>query len=81
MDAVEYPIINGIYKHYKGGTYQVISLATHTANDEKLVIYKSLEFGSVYARPLDEWFNDVLLDDNFKYSEDRVKRFTLHEGV
>ena len=33
----KYPIIGTNYKHYKGGTYKVLSLATHTENDEVLV--------------------------------------------
>lgn len=49
------PLPNQIYKHYKGGTYQIISLSTHTETNEILVIYKSLNFGTVYARPLDSW--------------------------
>lgn len=52
---MEYPLPNQIYKHYKGGTYKVISLATHTEQNQILVIYKSLNFGSVYARPLEQW--------------------------
>jgi len=52
---VNYPKIEGIYKHYKGGEYKVITLATHSENGEPLVIYKSLLFGNIYARPLSVW--------------------------
>lgn len=55
----KYPEINQIYQHYKGGKYYVISLAKHTETDEVLVIYKSIHFGSVHARPLSEWFDEV----------------------
>ena len=44
---MEYPIPGERYKHYKGGTYEIISLATHTETNEKVVVYKSLNFGSV----------------------------------
>lgn len=50
-----YPLPGQIYKHYKGGIYEVVSLATHTETQEKMVVYKSLNFGSVYTRPLDIW--------------------------
>jgi hypothetical protein len=49
---MEYPEIGKLYKHYKGGDYKVLSLAKHTETDEILVIYKSIQFGTVYARPL-----------------------------
>ena len=50
---MEYPLPRQRYKHYKGGTYEVITLATHTETGEKLVVYKSINFGSIYVRPLD----------------------------
>lgn len=63
-----YPLPNQIYKHYKGGTYQIISMATHTENGEILVVYKSVNFGSVYVRPYVIW-NEL--------TEDGESRFTL----
>lgn len=56
---VLYPEIGRKYRHYKGGLYEVITLATHSETQEPLVIYKSLLFGSVYARPLSMWFDLV----------------------
>ena len=44
-----YPLPKQVYKHYKGGTYEVVSMATHSETGEKLVVYKSLNFGSVYV--------------------------------
>lgn len=57
--TLNYPVIAGKYRHYKGGTYIVISLAHHTETNELLVIYQSLEFGSVHARPLNQWFDVI----------------------
>ena len=45
-----YPEPGKRYKHYKGGTYEVITLATHTETNEAMVVYKSLLFGSIYVR-------------------------------
>jgi hypothetical protein len=64
---MEYPLPNQIYKHYKGGTYQVITLSTHTETGEILVIYKSLNFGSHYARPIQSWLE--LTDEGKKRFE------------
>ena len=44
-------IPKGRYRHYKGGEYEVITLARHSENNEELVVYKSLENGTVWARP------------------------------
>ena len=65
---MEYTLPGQRYKHYKGGTYEVITLATHTETGEKLVVYRSINFGSVYVRPLDIWNST---------SEDGHKRFEL----
>lgn len=59
VDIKNYPIPTKVYKHYKGGLYQVLHLATHTTTDEILVICQSLHYGSYYARPLSEWFEIV----------------------
>lgn len=45
----------GIYKHYKGGTYEVTGLAKHTETKEIMVLYRSREYGTSWCRPLSEW--------------------------
>lgn len=65
-----YPEIGKKYRHYKGGLYEVLTMATHSETNEVLVVYKSIYFGSVYVRPLDMWFDDIDVD-NYK-----GKRFT-----
>ena len=42
----------GRYRHFKGGFYQVLTLALHTETREPLVIYQSEQDGVVYARPV-----------------------------
>lgn len=68
FDTIEYPLPGERYQHYKGGVYEVICLANHTDTRESLVIYKSLSFGSTYARSLNEWNEFV--------EPDYVSRFT-----
>lgn len=81
QESVNYPVVGGRYKHYKGGLYEVIAIGNHSETDEILVIYKSLVFGTTHARPLDIWNKPV----NGKIKTDGIiinnpKRFTyIHE--
>jgi hypothetical protein len=56
---VKYPSVDAIYQHYKGGRYKVIGIGKHSETNELLVICKSIEFGSIHARPLDTFFEKV----------------------
>ena len=47
------------WRHYKGGNYKIITLANHSETKEPLVIYQSISFGSIYARPLFMWDETV----------------------
>ena len=67
----QYPKPGGIYRHYKGGLYEVLFLSKHTETDEILVNYKSLHFGSFYSRPLSSW--------NEKPDNSEFTRFTLEK--
>jgi len=40
----------GIYRHYKGGEYRVIGVATHTETKEELVVYADTH-GKYWVRP------------------------------
>ena len=43
----------GRYRHYKGGEYEVISVAQHSETHEKVVVYRCLyDDGSWWVRPL-----------------------------
>ena len=41
----------GIYKHFKGGVYQVIENALDSETLEEVVVYKSLNDGSIWVQP------------------------------
>lgn len=55
-----------MYRHFKGGMYQVLFVALHTETQEELVIYRSLENGQHFARPKDMFLGEV---DHEKYPE------------
>ena len=60
----------GIYRHYKGNTYEVIGFAKHSETLEDMVIYKPLYGeGGTWVRPLSMWDNPIEVDGK------TVKRF------
>ena len=67
--------INGVYRHYKGKYYRVITIAKHTETDEKLVVYEAL-YGEhdVWCRPLNMWSDMIEIDgkqlNRFEYIEE-----------
>lgn len=66
-EFIKYPEIGATYLHYKGGKYRVITLAKHSETSETLVVYESIHFGSVYARPLVQWFEKVEEIERFQF--------------
>ncbi len=53
----------GIYRHYKGGMYEVQSIAKHTETMEELVIYRALNVSEKeWARPIQMWNETVIVD-------------------
>jgi hypothetical protein len=63
-ENLAHPIPGIIYQHYKSGLYEPIYVATHTTTGEKMVIYKSHTEGTIYARPLKEWNDEVEVNTN-----------------
>lgn len=58
------------WTHYKGGVYQLVSLGVKEDTGEPMIIYKSLKYGTVWVRTLDNWVEMVTLSDG-----SQVKRF------
>ena len=66
-------ILNGrVYKHFKGGYVLVLSTAKHSDRDEVEVVYKGLNNGKIYARPI-ESFIEMVVGPN----SDTQPRFSL----
>jgi hypothetical protein len=66
----------GKYKHYKGGEYEVISLARHSETMEVMAIYKPLyplEEGELktWVRPVEMFYDEIELQG------ETVLRFTF----
>lgn len=51
----------GRYRHFKGGEYEVIGLATHSESHEPMVVYRPLYgAGGMWVRPLAMFLESVL---------------------
>ena len=66
----------GVYRHFKGGLYEVIGIAQQTDSNQWFVIYRPLhEQGRLYARPASEFTQSVTRDGR------TVPRFQLSEST
>ncbi|MFM7274610.1 MAG: DUF1653 domain-containing protein [Gammaproteobacteria bacterium] len=68
-DAVNTPQ-PGRWRHYKGGLYELLGVATHSESGERLVVYRPL-YGErgLWVRPLGMFLESVEIDGK------RVPRF------
>ena len=67
----------GVYKHFKGGVYDVMGVAQHSETPEQeFVVYKSRATGRFMVRPLAMFVEEVERDGYkgprfVQYSDDR----------
>lgn len=61
--------ITGTYRHFKGGTYEVLGVARHSETEEELVVYSSAS-GEWWVRPREMFFGSTVVDGQ------SVQRFT-----
>jgi hypothetical protein len=63
--------INSIYKHFKGGLYKVVTIATHVETSDRLVIYYDLSNEEkIWARPEKDFLSKVVFEGKL------INRFT-----
>lgn len=65
------PKVGDIYKHYKGETYEIISISRHTETGEVFITYKPISYESdwlkenscdSFTRPLDMFIENIERD-------------------
>ena len=75
----------GRYRHFKGGTYEVIAIARHSETEEAMVVYRAL-YGDcgVWVRPADMWYETVERGGKpYRrfYRLDRIERVEQYERL
>ena len=78
MKLLEQNLKPGIYRHFKGGEYELIGIVTHSETLEKMVLYRAL-YGEkgFWVRPVSMWTETVekdgLLMHRFTYIGERKR--------
>lgn len=56
-------VVPGVYRHYKGKDYLVLTTARHSETEEEFVVYRTLygDFSS-WVRPLTMFTENVVVD-------------------
>lgn len=65
----------GLYRHFKGGEYEFLSVAHHSETKELLAVYRSVEDrDTIWVRPL-EMFTELV-----EYADTELPRFEPVSG-
>lgn len=69
----------GLYEHFKGGLYQVMSVARDSENEQQVVVYRAL-YGDlgVWVRPLSMFTEQIEHNGELR---PRFKRLEIQSGV
>ena len=68
------PLTPGRYRHFKGGEYEVLAVATHSETHEPLVVYRPLDHAAGWwVRPL------TMFQETVAHDGKTVPRFTFVE--
>lgn len=59
-----------VYRHFKGGIYEVLHLATLESSLTPVIVYRQLHTDKVWVRPIAEWYELV------ECNGIQVRRFT-----
>ncbi len=64
MNDTAHEVVPGMYRHFKGGLYEVLEVATHSETLEKLVVYRHADGtdNGLWVRPLG-MFSEVIERD------------------
>ncbi len=55
----------GKYRHFKGGEYELIGVATHSETSEPMVVYRPLYGeGKLWVRPAAMW-TEIVVRENY----------------
>ena len=69
------PPAPGLYRHFKGGEYELLSVARHSETEELLAVYKSVaDRDTIWVRPL-EMFTELV-----EHEDAKLPRFALVSG-
>lgn len=64
-------LLMGKYEHYKGALVEVTGVARHSETLEEMVVYKHLDTGEWWVRPL------AMFKETVEVNGERVPRFKL----
>lgn len=77
----EEKVENGVYRHFKGGVYEVIGEATHSETGERMVVYRPLQGGErLWVRPSAMWRELVEREGTRQPRFQRIERDRVPTG-